>query len=52
MFIKRKDAIRKAQSYLAKAIIINSLVVFIWPLYIFFSKHIGPFSLGLQSRGR
>jgi uncharacterized membrane-anchored protein len=42
MFVKREDAIRAAQSYLSKAIIINSLVVFIWPLYIFFSKHIGP----------
>ncbi|MCC6003027.1 MAG: hypothetical protein LM590_01650 [Thermofilum sp.] len=41
MYVKREDAIRRAQSYLARAIIVNSLAVFIWPTYIFLSKHIG-----------
>ncbi|ABL78135.1 hypothetical protein [Thermofilum pendens] len=42
MFIRREDAVREASSYLVKAILVNSIAVFIPPLYIFFSGHIGP----------
>lgn len=41
MFVKREDAIKKASSYLTRALLINTLIVLIPPVYIFFSGPIG-----------
>ncbi|QOJ79698.1 hypothetical protein IG193_04385 [Infirmifilum lucidum] len=41
MFIKREDAIKRASSALTKALLINTIVTLMPPIYIFFSGSIG-----------
>ncbi|MGC9108012.1 MAG: hypothetical protein ACP5IE_07495 [Infirmifilum sp.] len=41
MFVKREDVIKKASSILTRALIANTFLVLIPPIYIFFSGPIG-----------
>lgn len=41
MFVKREDTIKAASSLVSRALLLNTVIVLVPPLYIFFSESIG-----------